>query len=453
MLAQRRLAAVLAAATLLLLLPPAAALAHTGLASSTPAEGDVVEEELFHLTLVYTKAIELLDGGFVLRSDGRRVEPVEALRSADGVTVALSLAEPLSPGRWTLSWRVLASDSHPREGTVAFDVVSAEAEAAAGTDPPPAGGRTQPPAADAPTEAPAGPSEATRRSLEVLSTIARILMYLGLMSAAGLAFFKAGPHRGEDAHADLLARTAALAAVVALAASTIEVAVHVAAVSGRGLAGMLHAPTWRAVFRTGLGTAFWLRTLGLGLLALGGYRRARLALPSAPDPAKLLGALLVIASFQFVGHTASAVPPPIVRTADAIHAVAAAVWVGGLVGLGLLGLRRDTESKPRAAARFSTAATYSVVGVAIAGSALAWVNLPELAALWTTGYGQVLLVKLALVTILGTLGAWNHFHVVPRVVAGEEGALGDLRHKVRTEILLMLAILALTAVLVNLSPQ
>ena len=231
-----------------------------------------------------------------------------------------------------------------------------------------------------------------------------------------------------------------------------EVAFHVAAVSGNGVPGAFDLGTWRAVLGTGLGPALLLRTVGLTVLAVGARRRIRDGLASGPDPWKLLGALVAITSFQFVGHTASAAPPVVVRSADLVHALAASVWVGGLVGLRVTARSGDPTDRAVTIGRFSTWATWAVAGVTGAGVALAWVNLPTIAASWQTGYGRLLLAKLALVGLLLLMGAHNHFNLVPRVVAGDVGAATDLRQIVRRELAVVAVVVVLTALLVNTSP-
>ena len=79
-------------------------------------------------------------------------------------------------------------------------------------------------------------------------------------------------------------------------------------------------------------------------------------------------------------------------------------------------------------------------------------NLPTIAASWQTGYGRLLLAKLALVGLLLLMGAHNHFNLVPRVVAGDVGAATDLRQIVRRELAVVAVVVVLTALLVNTSP-
>ncbi len=444
----------------------APAYAHTKLDVSVPTQDQIVDGELSTIVLTFSKPVEPLGDTIVVTDEGGSLAggDVTVRRSSDGLVVTGDLSEPLGDGSWQVDWRVLATDSHPREGAFTFVVARGEPEPEATVAPSaPAPEASTPSAivAPRPTEsfaaavsAPtARPTSAQRGLLESLGSVSRIVFYLGLMTAAGLALFTAGPHRGETERARRMSKVAGSAAVIALIASVGDIAFHVAAVSGDGITGIVDVDTWGPVLRTGLGTAFAVRTVGLALIAFAALHRVRRDKPSGVDAGKLVGTALALGSFQFVGHTASAAPEIVVRSADIVHAVAAAIWIGGLVGLLLLSRRADPDVRARTAARFSTVATVAVVAVALAGSALAWVNLPTLAATWETGYGQLLLAKLALVGVLAALGAHNHFKVVPMLEHRDAGAHAALRRTVTTEVAVVIVVVALTALLVNASPS
>jgi len=137
--------------------------------------------------------------------------------------------------------------------------------------------------------------------------------------------------------------------------------------------------------------------------------------------------------------------------------------------------------------RFSTFAAVSIVLLGLAGGVLAWLELGSLEALVSTGYGRTLVAKLVIVVLIGGVAAYNHFRLLP-VVLGEndpmagaettdpepvdvsaeldalvEGESWDepnfelpewrrLLRTVTVEALGIVAVLAVTAVLVNLAP-
>ncbi|MFS0700294.1 copper resistance D family protein [Cellulomonas sp. 179-A 4D5 NHS] len=115
-----------------------------------------------------------------------------------------------------------------------------------------------------------------------------------------------------------------------------------------------------------------------------------------------VAALLPVA---LTGHTAAAVNHDAAVNLQFTHVAAMCIWVGGLGALALL-RRALAEHFPAAARRFSTLAGVCYVLVAVSGVAGALVRadgLPDV----TSTYGTLLVVKTALLLVLGVAG-WVH---------------------------------------------
>lgn len=170
----------------------------------------------------------------------------------------------------------------------------------------------------------------------------------------------------------------------------------------------------------------------------------------------ILGALLLIGSFAFVGHAATATPRAVSIAAVVAHTAAAATWGGGLLALLVtLSARRRMGMPLRAgliATRFSVAATIGVMGAAAAGVALAAVRLDDITALWSSAYGLVLVAKVAVVGVIGAIGAVNHFVLVPHLRTDPDHRARDhLRRLGLVEVTLLVVVAALTSALVGLA--
>jgi copper transport protein len=145
--------------------------------------------------------------------------------------------------------------------------------------------------------------------------------------------------------------------------------------------------------------------------------------------------------------------------ADATHLLVTATWGGGLVLLWLtLRARRrraavdGTDTIPLVG-RFSDLATVTVLLVFASGAVLTWKEVGSLDGLTSTGYGRLLLVKVAEVALVAGLGAYNHFRLVPALSQGKvTAALTRLRSTLRVEALVLGVVVALTAVLVVVTP-
>jgi putative copper export protein len=160
---------------------------------------------------------------------------------------------------------------------------------------------------------------------------------------------------------------------------------------GRLLDGQL----MRETLATPFGTAMICRLTLYGILGVFAWRLSRMSteLGSWLVPAGVVGTAVTIAA---AGHAAAAGLLDI--AVDALHALTAGLWVGGLVVLSALG--RSVE--PRALHQFSTLALVSVLTLIITGTLNSLRHLNAVEQLWETRYGLTLLIKIIL--IAGTIG-------------------------------------------------
>lgn len=162
----------------------------------------------------------------------------------------------------------------------------------------------------------------------------------------------------------------------------------------------------------------------------------------------------LVASYAFDGHTVTSSNRLITSGAAVTHVLAAATWAGGVVSLAVvLGLRhrrREPLGSFRLGARFSVVASLSLALAGAAGTALAVSILSSSDELWSTPWGRVLLVKFLLVTAAAALGGYNHFVVIPSLAPDRAGTatVRSLRQVVTVEAILVVAVAAITAVLV-----
>jgi copper transport protein len=172
---------------------------------------------------------------------------------------------------------------------------------------------------------------------------------------------------------------------------------------------------------------------GLGVLALAGRRAGR-----QERLGLLAGAFLVGASFALSGHAATSGPAWITRPALVLHALCAAYWIGSFAPL-LIALRRLPRERAHVVMRaFSAGAVVAVAGLLLAGVVLAALQLRTPAALLTTDYGRLLLLKLVLVAALLGLGAFNRLVLTPALERRREAVVG-LRRTIGADLVLAAA--------------
>jgi putative copper export protein len=147
---------------------------------------------------------------------------------------------------------------------------------------------------------------------------------------------------------------------------------------------------------------------------------------------------------------------------NGVHVLAASTWLGTLLVLTLVGIRGLIRSSSSGQQRaelvadlvnsFSPLALTASAIVAITGVTTAWLHLKRVSALWTTGYGITLMVKLVFVAIVVVLGAWNWKRVRPSL--GTEGTEQIIRRSATMELTFAAFVLIATSVLVTLpSPK
>jgi len=455
--AARRVALVAVVVVVVLLGSTGIASAHASLVATDPGDGQSVPEPPTRVTATFTEPVTADVGGLTVRDrDGDVVDLGDS--TAEGTTLSVSLPSDLADGTYIATYRVLSADGHPVNGSWVFGIGSGPVDLSAGGD-----------TGDAPWELAGGG--------------ARFVTYLSALLAAGVAFFLAFLH---DQRADRwkLVPVVRIAAVVGLVGVLGIIATQAALLTGDGLGAALDGDVLRSVLTDRLGWAMAVLLLGLAAVHVStDTNRLLLAQVLA-----FYGGLAVTGSFALWGHDTEAPARWLSVGSDVVHVAAAAVWLGGLVGLFLVLRRRaphPVRSTCAVVSRFSNTAAASVLLLAAAGVAMAWIEVGTPEGLWSTVYGRLVLVKVAITLVVVALAAHNRFRLIPALLAGadadpeesddleasddlvgqavdqavesqesEEQAWrwSELRRVVGYEALALVAVLAFTAVLVNTTP-
>lgn len=131
---------------------------------------------------------------------------------------------------------------------------------------------------------------------------------------------------------------------------------------------------------------------------------ARLRRPDAVQVRiPLIAALLGVLTPALTGHASSAADHQLAVISAALHVAAAALWVGGLAALLVL-VARHRALLDNSLPRFSRLATGAIIAVALTGVINATTRLASWTALFTTGYGWLVLIKVVLLVALAGLG-------------------------------------------------
>jgi copper transport protein len=382
----------------------------------------------------------------------------------DALAVSVRVSQPLLAGRYTVAWRTAASDGHPSHGTFGFVVLSevalpakSPAQVEAVTDTTGAGNVV--PAASASGEN----REETDAASSLSNSLARAFSFVGLLALIGAAAFRMLVlPRARGINVATRARMERRAAVLGLAASMVVIIGALARLfleseMMSAIPGMQTMSMTDMAMHTRWGFALRLE-LGAAVVALLSFVLAARRLRGAWLIASISAVILAVTP-ALAGHAAASPKfTSLMIVSDFLHVLGGASWLGSLLAVMVVGvplsLTLDGVERWSSVASlvnsFSPVALASVTVVVVSGLIASWVHLEHLSALWQTAYGQVLLLKLALVAITLTIGAYNFRRVQPQLV--HEVGANRLRRSAAFELSFGFLILLVTGFLTGISP-
>jgi copper transport protein len=387
----RRYALAVLGGVLVALALASPASAHASLTATDPPPGALLPNPPASVTLTFTEAVRpVTDRIRVIGPDRTRVD--NGPPQVAGTRLSIPLRRDAGQGTYLVTFRVISSDSHPIAGSFAYSVGA--------------------PSADPPTSA---ATDAQRADPVVAAALAvtRYLSYAGLVLVVGPMLFLGGlwPRRLSRRGPGRL--VAAGLTVLGLSTAA-EMYLQGPYTAGSSLFGV-SAEALNEALAGSYGTTHAVR---LGVLAaiavlLRGFMRT--SGPSTVDLAvvSFLG-VVGIGTWPLSGHPTASPLPTVSLIADAAHLSAMAVWLGGLVVLVTLLL-------PRANARelagilpvWSSWALLAVVVLALTGTAQAVIEVGTVSALFSTGYGRLVLAKAVLLAVVVAV-AWFSRRIVAR---------------------------------------
>ncbi|WEX86555.1 copper resistance CopC/CopD family protein [Sinorhizobium garamanticum] len=384
-----------------------AALAHASLTATEPRDGAVVPAAPARLALSFSEPVSPLALKLV-KPDGSTIT-LERFSLRDR-TVEIEVPPDLSAGTHVLSWRVVSEDGHPVGGSILFSIGSPSGSAYAG--------------------------EAIDWQLRAALWLGRVALYAGLFFGIGgvfaLSWFLQGTRAGLRFIAAMLG--------IGLAGTAFSAGLQGLDALGRPLSALVEPSVWS----TGLATSFG-RTVVVMIAALA---VAGVALVSRRQQvARWISLLALIAgslALSLSGHASAAEPQWLMRPSVFLHAIAIALWVGALVPVARL-LQTGHTHALKALHRFSVFIPFSVALLVAASVVLLVVQVGQPSALLDTAYGNVFLVKLALLLVLFSLAAINRWVLTDRVEAGDQGGTRYLVRSIAAETLVVLLLFGVAA--------
>ena len=414
----------LGAAVAVALLVPAAASAHATIAAASPETQSRISSPPTEIRLQFNEAVTITPNAIQVFAPDGKVLSGTAKLSPDGHVVTARVSRLRRGSAYTVRWRVTGQDGHSPAGVYTFGV---------GVKAPP------------PFEA-VGASGTTWKD-----DVARWGLFAALALVIGPLLFRLVILRGAVPPA-LEHRFHLLTTVATFSAINVGIAAFVIRASNAlqlPFGDLIYGDLEPFAQKTRAGEAFLVMTFGLGtvaglLLLAWVFDRLDLRWPA------LLLSIALASGLSFSGHQATEPNSSwLSEIADWLHLVAASVWVGGVVTLAFVVWPLAPRLRRRAFLGFSRIAVVLVGVMVLAGAYLALVRLPEVSDLWQTRYGQLLLVKSAIVFLALSWGGFHHTFVRPRLEAGEQPRV---RPSLIGESTVAIVVLLVAAVLANGAP-
>ncbi|WP_405502227.1 copper resistance CopC/CopD family protein [Streptomyces anulatus] len=374
----------------LLLAGAGPASAHAALTGSDPQDGAVVDTAPKEVTLSFSEAIAVGDDSIrVLDPSGKRADTEAEPRDlSEGGTVryGVALHSGLPDGTYTVAWQAISADSHPISGAFTFSI----------------GAPSETTVALSSQEAGGGP-------VGVVYDIARYAAYGGFVLLVGGSAFVLICWRG-GASALPMQRLVVRGWLTLTAATLVMLLLRNPYTGSGKFADAFDLAGLQSVLDTKPGAALVSRLLLLGAAALfiavlfGTYARRE----DEQEKKDLTFGLAVgggvvaagiAATWAMSEHASTGIQASIAMPVDVAHLLAVAAWLGGLASL-LVALYRTPDIGSAAVRRFSAVAFASVVVLAATGIYQSWRQVGSWSALTGTRYGQLLIIKVALIAVL-----------------------------------------------------
>lgn len=400
------------------LLLPVTAEAHALVVRSEPAAGSALAQVPRAVVITFSEAPEIGQSSIVVvDGSGRTVSRGRATGVPNNALEMTVTLDPLLNGVYTVRWKTVSKDDgHASTGDFTFGIGQSAYAASAG----PAPALAAPPTAASP-----------------LIVAGHWIFYVGLGLLVGGAWVSLFALRGGARRLLVVTLGGALVMIAGLAvygvAQAAEDGTPLGALPGTSLGLGLVAQAVPGLIAAA--------SVELALLKRGRVRSIALAVATASAAVTILVHVLTT-------HAASSRTALFELAVQWAHLASFATWIGGLAALLIAVGSESSPAKAAAVRRFSQVAAVSLAVVGLTGLLRALDEVAAWAALVSTLFGQLVVVKVGLLLTLAALGAWNRFRSVPAA----ERSLRGLRRVGRLEVGVAAVTLVASAFLTSLVP-
>lgn len=277
--------------------------------------------------------------------------------------------------------------------------------------------------------------------------LSKIVFYVGFACIAGYTFFKQVFEQSEPHNNLAIANLKWIRAsiIVALIANAIWFFASTGAMVEEGIQGALEPDMLGIIWDSSIGDGTLLRGLGLvlAIFAITSHIKFKSVALSNNIKQSLLGLSLLLLSYTFslFGHVSEL--EVFEKVLLMLHVLVMAWWFGALFPLKQACHEQDYEQLYSLMDKFGRQASIAVSLLLIAGLWLAFQLVGNVCELFSSSYGQTLLLKLALVTSILGIAAKHKLKLVPQLKNSD--GREALSKSISIEMVVACAILSVTA--------
>ena len=233
-------------------------------------------------------------------------------------------------------------------------------------------------------------------------------------------------------------------AAVGLVFALLHLPVGAATLSDTGWQGLIDGLMINIVWQSAIGTQSWIRATGyvLALIAFLLNRQSISEFSFSWGLISVVAVLMITFSFVLTGHTVNS--GWIIQFILGVHVTAMALWIGSLWPLYKSNHFLNPSDVKDLMFEFGRVAVGMVLVLLVCGVILLFQFIDSFEHLFTTGYGQLILFKLTLVTGMLLLAAWHKLVLVPKLL--QEKNNHKLKRSIGIEALVGTGVLIVTSV-------
>jgi putative copper resistance protein D len=288
----------------------------------------------------------------------------------------------------------------------------------------------------------------------VLLLLLKLASYLAIAALAGSLLIRLLNNERKTTDTQLtyffqyLKRWQITIVTVGLIGAILHIPIEAGAMAESGLPGMIDPFMLDIIWQSVIGEQVSIRVpaLIIALFAVCTWQASSNSTNVLNFIITLLALATLTYSFTLTGHSAE--KGLLIKSTFTFHLIAIASWVGALWPLYKSCQLLPLNTVKRLMEHFGQVAIIIIAVLLISGTNLLWQYLSSPSELFTSNYGQLIMLKLLLVSAMLLLGAWHKLHLVPKIT--QQYHIVTLKRSISVEMFIAICVLITTSVFTTL---